>query len=90
MMYCLCLQLKNEVMDLTMQRDLAQSQIKDMLQVVGDDMSSTDFVSSLTYSRSLIVVIGIPLILFLVQTQSPGKFGSSISQITCAVFMGLR
>ncbi|XP_027346564.1 kinesin-like protein KIN-7G [Abrus precatorius] len=34
--------LKKEVMDLTLQRDLAQSQIKDMLQVVGDDTSSTE------------------------------------------------
>ncbi|CAJ1942409.1 unnamed protein product [Sphenostylis stenocarpa] len=34
--------LKKEVMDLTMQRDLAQSQIKDMLQVVGDETSSTE------------------------------------------------
>ncbi|KAH1151268.1 hypothetical protein GYH30_044981 [Glycine max] len=34
--------LKKEVMDVSMQRDLAQSQIKDMLQVVGDDASSTE------------------------------------------------
>ncbi|TKY55877.1 Kinesin protein NACK1 [Spatholobus suberectus] len=34
--------LKKEVVDLTMQRDLAQSQIKDMLQVVGDDTSSIE------------------------------------------------
>ncbi|RDX72784.1 Kinesin-like protein KIN-7G, partial [Mucuna pruriens] len=40
------LQLKKEVMDLKMQRDLAQSQIKDMLQVVGDETSSTDLDSS--------------------------------------------
>ncbi|KAJ1422573.1 P-loop containing nucleoside triphosphate hydrolase [Sesbania bispinosa] len=38
--------LKKEVMDLTLQRDLAQSQIKDMLQVVADDMSSTELESS--------------------------------------------
>ena len=43
----LCLQLKKEVMDVSMQRDLAQSQIKDMLQVVGDDASSTELVSVL-------------------------------------------
>jgi len=40
----LFLQLKREVMDLRMQRDLAQSQIKDMLQVVGDDTSSSELV----------------------------------------------
>ncbi|XP_014509314.1 kinesin-like protein KIN-7H [Vigna radiata var. radiata] len=34
--------LKREVMDLRMQRDLAQSQIKDMIQVVGDDRSSSE------------------------------------------------
>ncbi|QCD82041.1 centromeric protein E [Vigna unguiculata] len=34
--------LKREVMDLRMQRDLANSQIKDMLQVVGDDTSSSE------------------------------------------------
>ncbi|KOM32240.1 hypothetical protein LR48_Vigan01g179600 [Vigna angularis] len=34
--------LKREVMDLKMQRDLAQSQIKDMIQVVGDDRSSSE------------------------------------------------
>ncbi|GAU37680.1 hypothetical protein TSUD_209690 [Trifolium subterraneum] len=34
--------LKKEIMDLALQRDLAHSQIKDMLQVVGDDMSSCD------------------------------------------------
>ncbi|KAK7376052.1 hypothetical protein VNO78_34902 [Psophocarpus tetragonolobus] len=34
--------LRKEVMDLTMQRDLAQSQIKDMIQVVGDETFSTD------------------------------------------------
>ncbi|MED6161513.1 hypothetical protein PIB30_061409 [Stylosanthes scabra] len=32
--------LRTEISDLTLQRDLAQSQIKDMLQVVGDDLSS--------------------------------------------------
>lgn len=37
--------LKKEIMDLAMQRDLAHSQIKDMLQVVGDDMSSCDLES---------------------------------------------
>nr|KYP41006.1 Kinesin-related protein 11 [Cajanus cajan] len=37
--------LKKEIMDLTMQRDLAQSQIKDMIQVVGDDMSSMELES---------------------------------------------
>ncbi|KAL2333776.1 hypothetical protein Fmac_014989 [Flemingia macrophylla] len=39
------LELKKEIMDLTMQRDLAQSQIKDMIQVVGDDMSSIELES---------------------------------------------
>ncbi|PNY06518.1 kinesin-related protein 4-like [Trifolium pratense] len=34
--------LKKEILDLALQRDLAHSQIKDMLQVVGDDMSSSD------------------------------------------------
>ncbi|KAH1260273.1 Kinesin-like protein KIN-7F [Glycine max] len=38
--------LKKEVMDVSMQRDLAQSQIKDMLQVLGDDGSSTELDSS--------------------------------------------
>ncbi|WJX88512.1 hypothetical protein P8452_70594 [Trifolium repens] len=37
--------LKKEIMDLALQRDLAHSQIKDMLQVVGDDMSSSDLES---------------------------------------------
>ncbi|CAI8609055.1 unnamed protein product [Vicia faba] len=37
--------LKKEIMDLAMQRDLAHSQITDMLKVVGDDMSSTDMES---------------------------------------------
>ncbi|MED6146292.1 hypothetical protein PIB30_033212 [Stylosanthes scabra] len=32
--------LRTEISDLTLQRDLAQSQIKDMLQVVGDEFSS--------------------------------------------------
>ncbi|KAK7262935.1 hypothetical protein RJT34_30516 [Clitoria ternatea] len=35
--------LKKEVMDLTLQRDLAQSQIKDMLQTGGDHTSLTEF-----------------------------------------------
>ncbi|KAK7360160.1 hypothetical protein VNO77_02140 [Canavalia gladiata] len=34
--------LKKEIMDLTLQRDLAQSQIKDMIQVVVDETSSTE------------------------------------------------
>ncbi|XP_057449297.1 kinesin-like protein KIN-7G [Lotus japonicus] len=34
--------LKNEVKEVTLQRDLAQSQIKDMLQVAGDNMSSIE------------------------------------------------
>ncbi|XP_057746165.1 kinesin-like protein KIN-7G [Arachis stenosperma] len=34
--------LRKEISDLTMQRDLAQSQIKDMLQVVGDELSSSE------------------------------------------------
>ncbi|KHN00495.1 Kinesin-related protein 11 [Glycine soja] len=42
--------LKKEVMDVSMQRDLAQSQIKDMLQVLGDDGSSTELVSVLDSS----------------------------------------
>ncbi|KAI5418534.1 kinesin-like protein KIN-7E isoform X2 [Lathyrus oleraceus] len=37
--------LKKEIMDLAMQRDLAHSQITDMLKVVGDDMSSSDMES---------------------------------------------
>ncbi|XP_061338278.1 kinesin-like protein KIN-7G [Gastrolobium bilobum] len=37
--------LKKEISDLTLQRDLAQSQIKDMLQVVGDDTSSAELES---------------------------------------------
>ncbi|XP_027192122.1 kinesin-like protein KIN-7H isoform X6 [Cicer arietinum] len=37
--------LKKEIMDLAFQRDLAHSQIKDMLQVGGDDMFSSDFES---------------------------------------------
>lgn len=58
----LCLQLKKEVMDVSMQRDLAQSQIKDMLQVLGDDGSSTELVSVLYLPilKHLKVVIGIP------------------------------
>ena len=49
--YELCylyMQLKKEVKELTLQRDLAQSQIKDMLlQGVGDDESSIEVVSIL-------------------------------------------
>lgn len=48
--YYLCLQLKKEIMDLAMQRDLAHSQITDMLKVVGDDMSTSDMVSLFVYS----------------------------------------
>lgn len=47
------MQLKKEVAELTMQRDIAQSQIKDMLHVPGDDMSSTDLVSLLSYPKAL-------------------------------------
>lgn len=35
------MQLTKEVSEVTMQRDLAQSQVKDLLQMVGDDKSST-------------------------------------------------
>lgn len=38
--------LKKEVAELTMQRNLAQSQIKDMLQAAGDDVSSIELESS--------------------------------------------
>ena len=55
----LYLQLKKEVSDLTLQRDLAQSQIKDMLQVVGDDLSSTELVSVFDYLKTFKVVHGI-------------------------------
>lgn len=34
------MQLKKEVRELTLQRDLAQTQIKDMIQVGGDNTSS--------------------------------------------------
>lgn len=40
----LYLQLKKEVAELTRQRDIAQSLVKKVLQVDGDDMSSTEFV----------------------------------------------
>lgn len=85
--YYLCLQLKKEIMDLAMQRDLAHSQIKDMLQVVGDDMSSCDLVSVFVYSKALKFAFIFNLIY--VQTQFSGKFGFSVSQTTCAKFNGL-
>ncbi|KAL1369750.1 hypothetical protein HN51_000119 [Arachis hypogaea] len=45
--------LRKEISDLTMQRDLAQSQIKDMLQVVGDELSSSESEGSdIRYPRS--------------------------------------
>jgi hypothetical protein len=85
--YYLCLQLKKEIMDLALQRDLAHSQIKDMLQVVGDDMSSSDLVSIFAYSKALKLAFLFNLIY--VQHPFSGKFGSPVPQTTCAKFSGL-
>lgn len=40
------MQLKKELAEVTLQRDVAQSQIKDMLQAAEDDVSSIEFVSN--------------------------------------------
>lgn len=41
-MLLLSMQLKKEVKELTLQRDLAQSRINEMIRVHGDDVSSID------------------------------------------------
>lgn len=43
------MQLKKEILEVSQQRDLAQSQVKDLLRVVGDDKQSMVLVSELKW-----------------------------------------
>lgn len=81
------MQLLKELSEVSLQRDLAQAQVKDLLQVVGDDKSSMVSVCVLLTEESIFTS---PSFLSLVSVDiSPGGYGSLLPQTASAKFMGL-
>ena len=70
------MQLKKEVRELTLQRDLAQSRISDMLRVHGEDVATIELVSIFARLKALKVVTDMP---FLFYKKTSNQFSCLIS-----------
>jgi len=86
------MQLKKEVKELTLQRDLAESRINEMMRVHDGDVVSTidmlQVVSIYALPKAVKVATHIPFLnLTIFPVKSPGKFGYSIPKFTCEKFM---
>ena len=81
------MQLKKEVSELTLQRDLAQSQVKDLVQVLGDDKLSPVCISKLKNPIYFNVLHVLSSVCFYMNLSG---YGSLLSQIATANFMGIH